>query len=297
MVELSDWNCCGGASAATLSEDAQEALGRRNLERVRNVAPELLCPCPHCYTSFARTLAAAGEAGAESPVVRLRSILDVFASEEVLARLLSRRVEPLTDLPMVGYYGCKLLRPDPEAIRLGSTPSPDDGGSGGGPIERVIEACGAKPVEWSAGGDCCGSALGVARVEVAEELLGRIYQAALDAGAEAIVTVCPLCHLNLDLHQYQVSQRLGRSVDIPVFFLTELMAVALGVEESEDWLERHVTSPLPMFMRFIEAEEERQYWGPGGPPGESVDEKAPPAGPTAEEVGTGAPQGDQHSRP
>jgi hypothetical protein len=131
------------------------------------------------------------------------------------------------------------------------------------PLEQVIEACGATVASFPAGGDCCGAALGVAQPEVADELLGRIFQAALAAGAEAIVVACPLCHLNLDLRQYQVSQRLGRSVDIPVFFVTELMAVALGMEESEDWLERHVTSPLPTFMRWIEAQEEREYRGEG----------------------------------
>ncbi len=296
LVELADWNCCGGVSAGTVSQGALEALGRRNLKQVPADAPELLCPCPHCYTSFARTLASAGEADPGPSALRLRSILDVFAGEEVLAGLLSKRVEPLTDLRMVGYYGCKLSRPDPEVVSHRRQGGPSGAaGESAGALERVIEACGATPVEWSAGGDCCGSALGVARVEVAEELLGRIYQSALDAEAEAIVTVCPLCHLNLDLRQYQVSQRLGRGVDIPVFFLTELMAVALGVEESEDWLERHVTSALPMFMRFIEAEEGREYWGEEGPPGEAADEKAPAAAPTAEEPRTDGPEEDQHS--
>jgi heterodisulfide reductase subunit B len=344
LVELSRWNCCGGVSVASLKADALAALGRRNLAQVPAETPELLCPCPHCYTNLARALLSAGTQPArpgtraadpaspgEGPTVELRHILDVFAREEVLARLVERRKEPLTDLRMVAYYGCKLLRPDPEVRSLrraeaeaavsaeaglspqpgaGIGPRPGETGrstselsaepgtplSGGGlsaaagrPLERVIEACGATVAEWPAGGDCCGSALGVAEPEVADELLGCIFQAALAAGAEAIVVACPLCHLNLDLRQYQVSQRLGRGVDIPVFFLTELMAVALGMEESEDWLERHVTSHLPMSLRWIEAQEEREYWGEEGPPDK---EGRPPGGEGGQPASGASPGGE-----
>jgi len=290
LLELADWNCCGGVTAASLSERALNVLGRRNLEQVPQEAPELLCPCPHCYTSFARTLASAGQNAAEMGV-NLRNILDVFAGGEVLERLVERRTEPLTDLRLAGYYGCKLSRPDPEVASHRSERGSSAGfGESAGALERVIEACGATAVEWPAGADCCGAALGVASGDAAEELLAAIYQAVLGAGAEAIVVACPLCHLNLDLHQYQVSQRLGSRVDVPVFFITELMAVALGIEECEDWLERHVTSPLPMFMRFIEAQEEREYWGEEGPPGEATGEEPVPAAAASEEVGAGGSQ-------
>lgn len=293
LVELPHWNCCGGVSVASLKADALGALGRRILAQVPADAPELLSPCPHCYTNLARSLPTASGSPGQQAGVRLLDILDVFAQEQVLARLVERRKEPLTDLRLVAYYGCKLVRPDPEvrglrrtepqvAVSAEAALSPDPvaglSAADGKPLERVIEACGATVAEWPAGGECCGSALGVAEPEVADELLGRIFQAALAAEAEAIVVACPLCHLNLDLRQYQVSQRLGRSVDIPIFYVTELMAVALGIDESEGWLERHVTSPLPMFMRWIEAQEAREYWGeeapPSGPPGK---EESPPA--------------------
>ena len=272
LVELTDWNCCGGLTGGSVSADGFAALCRRDLGRMPEGVTELFCACPHCYGNFARALVHGEDAGAYEPVV-LRNVLDVFADDEVLARLVEKRVEPLTGLEVLAYYGCKLTRPEPEVGRLAEAGrARRDSGADSGALERVVEACGAKPVEWSAGGDCCGAALGVARADVAVELMGRIFQAAIEVGAEAIVVACPLCHLNLDLHQHQVSQRLGRGVDIPVFFVTELMAVALGIEESEDWLERHLTSPLGMFMRFIEAQEEREYWGEEGPPPEGEDE-------------------------
>jgi len=164
LVELPDWNCCGGVSAASLSEEARRALVERNLRQVPAEAAELLCPCPHCYTAFARALASARE-GDEFSAVRLRGTLDVFADEAVLARLLEKRVEPLTDLPMVAYYGCKLARPDPEVEALREAGRAEKTGPAGpqeaeapalGPLERVIEACGARPLEWSAAEACCG---------------------------------------------------------------------------------------------------------------------------------------------
>jgi len=283
LVELPDWNCCGGVSAASLSRAGLQALGRRNLEQVPEELRQLLCPCPHCLTGFARTLAELREAGGTGADVHVLSMLDVFASEEVLSALVAKRVEPLSGLKMAAYYGCKLSRPDPEVAASGLDEPGDDGR---GPLERVIEACGATAVQWTQGGECCGATLGLSRVDVADELLGRVFTEAREVQADAIVAVCPLCHLNLDLRQHQVSQKLQCKVDMPVFFVTELMAVALGMdEESERWLQRHVTSAFPMFMEFIEAQEEREYWGEQGPPGEDEE-----AGSRPDDLQGGEPQ-------
>jgi heterodisulfide reductase subunit B len=259
LMELPDWNCCGGLSAASLLQGGVQTFGSRNLEQLADDTTGLLCPCPHCLTSFGRALEESRQEGPSAGEIQLLSILDVFADEEILTTLIEKRLEPLTGLRMAAYYGCKLSRAEPELTAARAARAAEDGAR---PLERIIEACGATAVEWTAGEECCGAALGVARMDVADELLAGVFSAAREAEAEALVTVCPLCQLNLDLRQHQISQKLHYKVDLPVFFVTELMAVALGMDrESERWLERHVTSAFPLFMEFIEAQEEREYWG------------------------------------
>jgi heterodisulfide reductase subunit B len=69
---------------------------------------------------------------------------------------------------------------------------------------------------------------------------------AQEAGAECIITACPMCHANLDLQQQEISKRLGREFQIPIFYFTELMAIAFGVPKAEDCLKKHFIDAIPL---------------------------------------------------
>ena len=76
-------------------------------------------------------------------------------------------------------------------------------------------------------------------------MVATLVAMALEAGAEAIVTACPMCHANVDMRQdVEPGQRL------PVFFLTELMGLAFGVDQTRGWLGKHLISPIPLLQRL-----------------------------------------------
>jgi succinate dehydrogenase / fumarate reductase cytochrome b subunit len=73
-------------------------------------------------------------------------------------------------------------------------------------------------------------------------MAGRHIQEAIDAGADCMVTPCPLCHLNLDSRQPEVEKVIGRKLGLPVLHLSQLVALALGISPKQLGMERHIVS-------------------------------------------------------
>ena len=130
--------------------------------------------------------------------VQVRHLLDVVARDVGPAKIVSRVKNPFIDLNIAPYYGCQCLRPysifdDPEEPRS---------------MEPLIEAVGAKVHPWNMGGRCCGASHMTTKPEVALELVAGILKAA--RGADAIVTVCPMCQMNLEAYQKKISAKVQR---------------------------------------------------------------------------------------
>ena len=83
------------------------------------------------------------------------------------------------------------------------------------------------------------------QTDVALELTAKILRNARDCGADIVVTACPLCHVNLDARQSQI----GLDFQMPVLYLTQLMALAFGYEEKETGLNKNFVDPAPVLAR------------------------------------------------
>ena len=114
---------------------------------------------------------------------------------------------------IAAYYGCLLLRPN----RVMQMDDPEN------PVimEDFIKAIGATPVVYAKRNECCGAYISMESPALAEKSSNAIIQNAKAAGAEMIITACPLCRYNL----------IKNGADIPVVYFTELLAEALGVKE------------------------------------------------------------------
>jgi len=288
--QVEDWNCCGATPAHATSDFLTLALPLRNLInaekqveswRVRagdgdgaSGAPapgpgdgsgppervDVLVPCAACYNSFRlaeRTVRDGGPQAEElnremkeitgrafGGSVGTRHPLDLLGSRDMLARVRSLVRKPLNGLKVACYYGCLLVRPS----RIVSfEPDPEHPMA----MDNFMAALGAEPVRWSYKTDCCGQSMSIAERELVTELTNRITRAAAAAGAQAIVTACPLCMMNLDSRQ--VPAEPGQPL-LPVFFFTELAAVALGVGKPKAWFKRHLIDVGPA-LGVLEARE------------------------------------------
>jgi succinate dehydrogenase / fumarate reductase cytochrome b subunit len=148
----------------------------------------------------------------------------------------------LKGLRVAPFYGCQILRPS----KLLGFEDPDRPWS----LERIIEACGGEAVDYPAKVKCCGFPIIQAREETAlGELIQPIEQAS-EAGADAIVTPCPLCHLSLDAWQSKLKAATGKDFRMPILHLSQLVGVAAGLEESELKFKRHVVSVAPVVEKL-----------------------------------------------
>ena len=70
-------------------------------------------------------------------------------------------------------------------------------------------------------------------------LVGRLVERAREAGAEALVTACPLCQVNLEMRQTGAPK-------MPAFYFTELIGLALDLPQAKRWWPKHLIDPRPL---------------------------------------------------
>jgi heterodisulfide reductase subunit B len=106
-------------------------------------------------------------------------------------------------------------------------------------METVLKVLGAKPLDWSYKTDCCGASAAVNDEETALNLMARIMKDAVARGANCLVVTCPMCQLNMDSYQDQVCEKQEIKERLPVYFITEMVGVAMGVSVEELQIDRH----------------------------------------------------------
>ena len=148
----------------------------------------------------------------------------------------------LKGLKIAPFYGCQILRPS----KLMGFEDPDKPSS----LERIIEACGGEAIDYPAKVKCCGFPIIQAREETALAELIQPIEQAMEAGADAMVTPCPLCHLSLDAWQSKLKKQTGRDFAMPILHLSQLVGVAAGLTDSELKFRRHVVSVDPVIEKL-----------------------------------------------
>ena len=148
----------------------------------------------------------------------------------------------LKGLKIAPFYGCQILRPS----KLMGFEDPDKPSS----LERIIEACGGEAIDYPAKIKCCGFPIIQAREDTALAELIQPIEQAMEAGADAMVTPCPLCHLSLDAWQSKLKKQTGKDFAMPILHLSQLVGVAAGLTDSELKFKRHVVSVGPVTERL-----------------------------------------------
>ncbi|MCG6537468.1 MAG: heterodisulfide reductase subunit B, partial [Syntrophales bacterium LBB04] len=163
--------------------------------------------------------------------ISIRNPIDIIANDIGLDALEKKVVKKLEGLKPVSYYGCLLLRP-PEVCHFDDYENPVL-------LDKILAACGADVKKWSFKTDCCGGSLSISRTDIVAKMVNKLASMAKEAGANCIVTACPLCMANLDM-------RADTGLKIPVFYFTELLALAMGLRGPDKWFKLHITDPMPL---------------------------------------------------
>ena len=254
LVEPSGWVCCG--SSAAHRSDPQEAL-RLPMENLAIIEQsgfeEVAMPCASCFN---RHKAALYEIRSHPEYLQeveqvigyryqdrvnvksmSQAILDQIGADQV-AKMVK---QPLKNLRVVTYYGCLLTRP-PQVTGAQHPENPVD-------LDILMHALGVQVMDWSYKTTCCGAAHSLTRPDIVLKLSSRLSEFARQAGAEAIVVACPLCHANLDARQIQMEL----AEPMPVLYFTQLMALALGLSEGAAAFQKNMIDPRPMLREKLNA--------------------------------------------
>lgn len=253
LEEIPGWSCCGAASAHQTAPQAGHALSAHNLSLAAATGKPLVVPCSVCYGNLLAAKAALADGtfhpakggidAREAAGVEVTSPLEVLSAPGMPVELARQAAESLDGFKVACYYGCLLTRP-PSRVHAEDTDNPLS-------MERIIGALGGETVEWAYKTECCGAALGKACEQVAVELVAKIILAAEDAGANCLAVACPLCHRNLDVLQFEASKAKRRKVEMPVFYFTELVAIAMDLPRTEKWLKKHLTTVFPLVDKVL----------------------------------------------
>ena len=174
--------------------------------------------------------------------VDVRHLLWELAEDAGYERLKVAAHKGLKGLKIAPFYGCQILRPS----RVLGFEDPDRPSS----LERIIEACGGEAVDYPAKLKCCGFPIIQAREETALGELVQPIEQAVEAGADAMVTPCPLCHLSLDAWQSKLKAVTGRDFRMPILHLAQLLGAAAGIADDELKFKRHVVSVDPVLEKL-----------------------------------------------
>ncbi len=253
LKEMNDWSCCGASPAHHTKASLATALAARNLALADKENLPIVAPCPACFNRLKyashelKTDPELAEKLKKELNISLQNQVNVLFLIETINQLGQEKIKELVKVDLSGikvapYYGCLLVRPKEIAIDDLENPMS---------LDKLLQLIGVTVMPWSAKVTCCGSTMGVADLDLITKLSGGILKRAQMAGADAVVTVCPLCHANLDLRQPQLRMKDLEIPKMPVFYFTQLLGLAFGFSPQEVGLDKNIVDPFPLLSRAI----------------------------------------------
>jgi len=253
LKEIPSWTCCGAVYPLTSRKISGLAAPIRILREAKIMGSDVMVTgCSFCFNVLKRAnrdftndpltkkrISAyiaddvrvdpeTGEKRKEWPEfggesdVKVLHLLEYLRDRIGFDSISSNMKRPLQGLEIAPYYGCALLRPAKE-IGLDDPENPVI-------MASLFSSLVANPIDFAFKNECCASFLSVSSPEVASRASHVILESARSEGAKALAVTCPLCFYNLEQRQSEVAQQYLDFKEMPVFYFTELLALAMGVE-------------------------------------------------------------------
>jgi len=239
LVEMQEFNCCG-LPLDPINHDMMLTLAARNLCLAEQQNLNIMALCPGCAGTMRKVNMTLKEddklremvngylkeTGLEfKGTIKVRHLTQVLAEDVGFEKIKVAVQKPLNPLRVAEHSGCHVLRPakytgfdDPENPTI---------------LKNLIELTGAKCLDYMDEMECCGAPIigvnDMIPLQMTREKLFNIRE----AGAQAIITVCPFCHMMFDLNQPRIERRFNETFGIPVLHYTQLLGLAMGISSDE----------------------------------------------------------------
>jgi len=239
LVEMPEFNCCG-LPMDPVSHEMMIILAARNLALAEREGINILTLCPGCAGMLKKVnkmLKAdkalreeinkhLKESGLEfKGTIEAKHLMQVLIEDVGLERIKNAVVKPLTALRVAEHNGCHILRPK-EYIGFDDPEDPQA-------LKRLVEATGATCLDYLDETECCGApSVGVndkIALQLARDKLNHIKM----VGAQAMITICPFCHIMYDTNELRIEKMFNETYGIPVLHYTQLLGLAMGIPPEE----------------------------------------------------------------
>lgn len=254
LIELKKASCCGSGTFKEDSQLLEDTVNARNIALAESLNLPLLTHCSTCqgvighvderlkefqqtdptYVEKVNGLLQKENCSPYQGSTEVKHLLWALVTDYGLEALQERVTRKLSGLKCAAFYGCYLLRAQ-KSIPYDDPIRPES-------MENVFRVVGATPVYYPGRTQCCGWPLSSYATTQSFKMAGNHIQEAIDAGADCLVTPCPLCHLNLDSRHPEVEKVIGHSLNLPVLHLSQLVALAVGISPKALGLDRHIVS-------------------------------------------------------
>jgi len=253
LVEMPDFNCCG-FTMAPVNYELALCLAARNLCLAEQRKLNILTLCNGCFG----TLNEANKMLKEDKALRdkingylqiigmefkgetsIKHIVHLLTEDIGLEKLKEHIVFPLSGLRVAQHTGCHLVRPAKKVDRGDDPEEPHI-------LKDLIRLTGAECVDYMDEAECCGNTIIGVNEDVPFELAREKLKRVKAAGAQALITVCPSCHMMYDFNQPRIEKRFNEKISIPVLHYTQLLGLAMGFQPEELGLNRLRVKPVDL---------------------------------------------------
>jgi heterodisulfide reductase subunit B len=240
LIEMPEFNCCG-LPIDSVDHDAMLVLAARNLFLAEQKNIDILTLCPGCAGNLRKVNKSLEEdkkikehvndimkeigMKVDGGKIRVRHLIQALFDDIGLDRIKETVRNPLYGLRVAEHNGCHILRPtkyigfdDPENPII---------------LKKLIEATGAECLDYMYETDCCGAPIVGVNDKIPLHLAGDKLRNIKAVNADALITVCPFCHMMFDINQPRIERLLNEKFGIPVLHYPQLLGLAMGLTPEE----------------------------------------------------------------
>ena len=248
LVDLENASCCG-APLKSVNLIMQMYLSARNIAICESKGLDMYAPCPQCHLSLTETKNRLKDSGKlrEKIVKELKDYegleykgdlniyhtVDLFY-DKIGLDVIKKKVKKPLEWNIACHYGCQTVRySDAGRPDIAEHPSK---------MEEIIEVSGGKTQDYSETLNCCGAPLMITHKESALTKAGEKLKAIQDRNFDATAIVCPFGGRMLDSKQEKAGSTIGEKLDMPVFYLTQLVGLAMDKEKNKLGIDLNLSS-------------------------------------------------------
>lgn len=259
LLDMKNATCCGAGCLDEANKELSVTINARIFAIAEEMGVNILTSCSTCLQTMAninhdlkndpdllaRTNEVLKEVGmhysGKTEITHLLWVLDRDYGVEKLRKKVKR---PLHMLKIAPFYGCHTLRPA-EILGYEDPRAPKS-------LDMVMKALGANTVDFRGKTRCCGFHTLLVNERASLKAAGKRLQEAKDKGADCMVTPCPLCEISLDVYQGEAEKLFKRKTQMPVFYLSQIVALALGADVDSLGFKKHLVSPHKVVSAVME---------------------------------------------